>query len=265
MGGDGQCKTLTTVGAAVSGGAISGNLRPLCGTLAARLPRAAGQAPPSERYAIPHNPASTHAARADSPDWLPLALAILLGTAAIVAGLIAWRAAVHAGHAQQEFAISTQAVNNANVLQQNASAVAFGERNLFLSFRSAMAQNDQARSAEIRGLMDAETVRAVDWWLAKSPAARPTSPFSSSNPDWTTPRRIINARAALDESVVSLHSAEGQLRRSHNLEFLEAALALAFLTGGLTSTLGSAAAQRVLLTVSAALLTLAFVGLVVLW
>ena len=67
--------------------------------------------------------------------------------------------------------------------------------------------------------------------------SRPSSPFSAANPEWTTPRRIIDARAALDESVATLAAADEQIHRSHNLELLEAMLAIAFLTGGLTATL----------------------------
>ena len=54
---------------------------------------------------------------------------------------------------------------------------------------------------------------------------------------------IIDARAALDESVATLASADEQIHRSHELELLEAMLAIAFLTGGLTATLQSDSAQ----------------------
>ena len=57
----------------------------------------------------------------------------------------------------------------------------------------------------------------------------------------------------------------GSRRRAHNLELLEAILAIAFLTGGLTATLGSRAAQSILLAVSVVVLGVAAVGLMVLW
>ena len=75
-----------------------------------------------------HHAHSDHNAHLSGPAWLPVVLAILLGTAAMVAGLIAWRAAGHSGHAQAEFTLSTQAVNNANSLQQNASQAVISER-----------------------------------------------------------------------------------------------------------------------------------------
>jgi hypothetical protein len=208
---------------------------------------------------------SDHSLHLSGPAWLPLALAILLGTAAMVSGLIAWRAAVHTGHAQEEFALSTQAVNNANSLHQNASQEVISERSLFIAYEDAVAQHDPVRVADARGLMDPATVRTIDWWLDQPPASRPSSPFSAANPEWTTPRRIIDARAALDESVATLSSADEQIHQSHNLELLEAILAIAFLTGGLTATLRSDAAQLVLLGVSVAVLSVAAVGLVVLW
>lgn len=117
----------------------------------------------------------------------------------------------------------------------------------------------------IRGLMDPSTVRTIDWWLAQSAESRPSSPFSAANPEWTTPRRVIDARAALDESVATLAAADHEIHRSHNLELLEAILAIAFLTGGLTATLKSESAQKILLGVSVAVLSLAAVGLAVLW
>ena len=65
---------------------------------------------------------------------------------------------------------------------------------------------------------------------------------------------VIDARAALDDSVATLTSADDQIHRSHNLELLEAILAIAFLTGGLTATLRSRSAQSILLGVSVTVL-----------
>jgi hypothetical protein len=199
------------------------------------------------------------------PAWLPVVLAILLGTAAMVAGLIAWRAAGHSGQAQREFALSTQADNNANSLQQNVSQAVNSERSLFIAYEDAVAQHDPILAADARGLMDPPTVGAIDWWLGQSPASRPSSPFAAANPQWTTPRMIIDARAALDDSVATLTSATDQIHQSHDLELLEALLAIAFLTGGLTATLQSQSAQSILLAVSIVVLGVATVGLVVLW
>jgi hypothetical protein len=212
-----------------------------------------------------HHAHSDHSAHMSGPAWLPVALAILLGTAAMVAGLIAWRAAGHSGDAQAELALSTQANNNANSLQQNASEAVVNERSLFIAYEDAVAQHDQVRAADARGLMDPATVRTIDWWLGQSATSRPASPFSAANPEWTTPRRLIDARAALDASAETLNSADDQIHQSHNLELLEAILAIAFLTGGLTATLRSDSAQRILLSVSVVVLSLAAAGLVVLW
>ena len=208
---------------------------------------------------------SGHNAHLSGPEWLPMALAILLGTAAMVGGLIAWRAAAHSGEAQSQFALSTQAVNNANSLQQNASEAVASERTLFIAYEDALAQHDPVRTADARGLMDPPTLRAIDWWMNQAPDSRPSSPFASANPEWTTPRRVIDARTALDESVTTLSGADEQIHQSHNLELLEAILAIAFLTGGLTATLRSDSAQLILLGVSVAVLSVATIGLVVLW
>jgi hypothetical protein len=183
----------------------------------------------------------------------------------MVAGLIAWRAAGHSGEAQKEFALSTQAANNANSLQQNTSQAVMNERNLFIAYEDAVARHDPVLAGEARGLMDAPTQRTIDWWLHQSATSRPSSPFAAANPQWTTPRQIIDARAAFDESATTLTSAEDEIHRSHDLELLAALLAIAFLTGGLTATLQSSSAQSILLAVSVVVLFLAAVGLVVLW
>ena len=164
-----------------------------------------------------------------------------------------------------KFALSTQAVNNANSLQQGASEEVASERSLFIAYEDALAQHDPVRIADARGLIDPPTLRAIDWWTNQAPDSRPSSPFAAANPEWTTPRRIIDARAALDESVSMLGGADEQIHQSHNLELLEAILAIAFLTGGLTATLRSDSAQMMLLGVSVAVLSVATIGLVVLW
>ena len=106
-----------------------------------------------------HHAHSDHHVHMSGPAWLPVVLAILLGTAAMVAGLIAWRAAVHSGDAQGEFALSTQAVNNANSLQQNASQAVISERSLFIAYEDAVAQHDGPHR-RCRGLMDPPTLRS---------------------------------------------------------------------------------------------------------
>ena len=85
---------------------------------------------------------------------------------------------------QGEFALSTQAVNNANSLQQNASQAVISERSLFLAYEDAVAQHDEGRTADARGLMDPATLRTIDWWLDQPSESRP----SSQPPQMATPR-----------------------------------------------------------------------------
>ena len=212
-----------------------------------------------------HHGHAAHDTHGNGPVWLPVALALVLGTAALVAGITAWRAAGHSGDAQREFALSTQADNNANSLHQNASEVVINERSLFVAYEDALAQHDPQRVADARGLMDPATLRAVDWWEHQSPASRPASPFAAANPAWTTPRLIIDARHALDESSRTLSTADDQIHRSHELELLDAILAIALLTGGLAATFHSRSAQTILLAVSVVVVTIAGMGLALLW
>jgi hypothetical protein len=206
-----------------------------------------------------------HNEHVHGPGWLPIVLALLLGAAALVAGITTWRAAGHSGEAQRDFALSTQAASNANSLQQSASQAVTNERTLFVAYEDAVAAGDLARAADTRGLIDPPTLRAIDWWREQPPGSRPASPFAAANPEWTTPRLIIDARAALDESASTLTEADDEIHRSHELELLDAVLAIALLTGGLTATLRSRPAQMILLCVSVAVLAVATVGLAVLW
>src|SRR5260370_793206 len=87
-----------------------------------------------------------------------------------------------------------------------------------------------------------------------------------SGPEWLpVALAVLLGTPAIGESVATLSGADDQIHRSHNLELLEAILAIAFLTGGLTATLRSDSAQMILLGVSVAVLSLAAIGLVILW
>src|SRR4051812_9221530 len=97
-----------------------------------------------------HHEHSGHGVQISGPAWLPIALAVLLGSAAMVAGLLAWRSAGHSGDAQAELAVSTQAASNANSLQQNASQAVISERTLFIAYEDAVAEHDAVRIADAR-------------------------------------------------------------------------------------------------------------------
>ncbi len=63
-----------------------------------------------------------------APRWLNLSLAVVLGVAAIVSGVTAWRGTVLNGHAVENFTLSTQSVNDANSLAQEAERASTSER-----------------------------------------------------------------------------------------------------------------------------------------
>ena len=199
------------------------------------------------------------------PAWLPLAIALILGLAALVAGLTAWRAAVHLGNSQVALTFSTQSVNNANTAAQDSNKLVSDERSMFIVYEEALQQGDTLRAQEIRALMAPSTQKTIDWWLNAPASNRPASPFSSANPEWITPRKVIDTNEVLDLAEAELIKAEDEIHQAHSLELLEAILAIAFLTGGLTATLRSQSAQFLLLSVSATVLVISAVGLLVLW
>lgn len=214
---------------------------------------------------VPHSPTADHHLTIAGPPWLPMALALVLGFAALVSGMTAWRVAIHSGHAQTGFAVSTQQVNNANALAQDVSRAVNSERSLFLSWEQASQNGDALLAAESLSMMGPSTQAAVKWWSDEPPGNRPVTPFSSANPEWATPGLIIDSTSTAQEAAMGLKEAEDQLNQSHNLELLVALLAIALLTGGLTATLKSSRAQLVLLGVSCLTIVVATIGIVVLW
>ncbi|CAB4834665.1 MAG: hypothetical protein F2903_07585 [Actinobacteria bacterium] len=212
-----------------------------------------------------HNPATEHHLSINGPSWLPMALALVLGISALVSGVTAWRVAIHSGHAQLGFAVSTQSVNNANAVSQNVTRAVGSERALFISWDQAVLAGNTELANSILSMMEPDTQAAVHWWNDEAINNRPPTPFASANPKWTTPGQIIEAAAISEEATNKLDESNAQLNQAHNLELLGALLAIALLTGGLTATLKSTQAQLTLLGVSCTSLGVATIGLVILW
>ena len=66
------------------------------------------------------------------PRWLSIGIALVLGFAAIAAGITGWRGTVMSGHAVRDFTLSTQALNEANVLAQDSERSMNSQRQLFI-------------------------------------------------------------------------------------------------------------------------------------
>jgi hypothetical protein len=213
-----------------------------------------------------HGPAPEHHhARRHAPSWMSLALALMLGAAAMASGFIAWRAAVHSGAATKAYTQTELDLNNTNTLRQELQQAIINQRDLFVSYETAVGNGQSSIATEIKNLMDPSTLATVNWWLAQPVGLRPPSPFSAANPDWVVPTLSIEVLDATATTTSTQDSADANLERSHQLELLEALLAIAFLTGGLTSTLEHHRAKAILLTTSTIVLVMATVGLVVLW
>lgn len=199
------------------------------------------------------------------PRWLGITTAIVLGVAAVFAGVTTWRAQVMQGHAVEHFTLSTQSANDANTLAQDAERAMVGERQLFIDYRSALDAGDGPRATQILAMMNANSRAAIAWWRAQPKADRPYSPFVSANPAWDAPGVVIDAKASLDQSNHYLKSAEAELARAHNLEFVAAFLTIGFLAGGLTGTFESTRMRISLLAVAIAVLIGCVVGAVLFW
>jgi len=199
------------------------------------------------------------------PRWLSISTVTILGIAAILAGVTAWKSAVMQGHAVENLTLSTKATTDANALTQAAERSMTSERQLFIDFRSALDSANKNRSVMIFGMMNPNTRAAIGWWREQPKESRPTSPFVSANPSWDAPGVIIDAKAALDRSNEYLHVAEFQLGRAHDLEFLAALLTIAFLASGLTPLFESLRSRISLMTVSTSVVISCLIGTAVFW
>ena len=199
------------------------------------------------------------------PRWLSITTAVVLGVAAILAGVTAWKSTVMEGHALENLTRSTQAVNDANALGQEAERNRTGERDLFIDYRVALDEGNDGRAESILGMMSATTRAAIDWWAAQPEDDRPSSPFVSANPDWAAPGTVVQAETSLAAANELLVKAEHELDQAHNLEFVAALLTIAFLAGGLTGLFESTRARIGFLSISAATLVGCVVATVVFW
>lgn len=210
-----------------------------------------------------HAGGSEHALH--GPRWLSITTAVVLGVAAILAGVTAWKSTVMEGHALENLTRSTQAVNDANALGQEAERNRTGERDLFIDYRVAIDEGDDERAESILGMMSSTTRAAIDWWAAQPEGDRPSSPFVSANPAWAAPGTVIQAETSLEAANDLLVKAEHELEQAHNLEFVAALLTIAFLAGGLTGLFESTRARIGFLSVSVVTLVGCVAATAVFW
>lgn len=197
--------------------------------------------------------------------WWNVSLAVILGVAAIVAGITAWRGTVLNGHAVENFTLSTQSTNNANTMAQDAERSINTQRTLYLEYAQARDAKDAKRAAMAYSMMDSGTRSAIEWWDQQAAGNRPPSPFSAANPEWPAPSSIIDARLTLDESAAQLELANAELAKSHTLELLAALLTITFLAGGLSGVFESQNAKRALVAASGGTLVVCLIALVFMW
>ncbi len=199
------------------------------------------------------------------PRWLGITTAIVLGIAAVFAGVATWRAQVMQGHSVEHFTLSTQAGSTANTLMQNAERSMSSERQLFIDYRTALENGDKQLATTVLSMMTTNSRAAIAWWKAQPAIDRPYTPFVSANPNWDAPGVVIDAKAALESSTENLELAETELGRSHNLEFVAAFLTISFLAGGLAGTFESLRMRIGLLAVSVIVLVGCIGGAVAFW
>lgn len=121
------------------------------------------------------NPASVE----DPPnDKLQLVAAIILGLAATLTALSAYKAALLDGEALTGYTESTKTLNDANAFNAQGNSVEILDKQLFVQYATASQSGNQELADYLTTLMRPELQKAVEWWQTSEDA---TTPFDEAD------------------------------------------------------------------------------------
>lgn len=130
-------------------------------------------------------------------DRTELAIAILLGIAAILTAWSAFQSAELGGTVTTAYSQGIRLSDEASQAYNESTASDIADEALFLEFAKATNENDEATAAYIHdSLMSEDLAAAVDWWAEQPESAGFDTPFVEENPAWST--EAIDAAADLD-------------------------------------------------------------------
>ncbi len=112
---------------------------------------------------------------------LELFAAIILGIAAILTAISAYKAALSDGNALQGYTESTRTLNDSGTFYAQSNQAVSNDQALFVQYAVAARNGDDELTAYIKAnLMEPNLRKAVDWWESKEGAAK--SPFVDESP-----------------------------------------------------------------------------------
>ncbi len=114
-------------------------------------------------------------AAVDDPpnDRLQLIAAIILGLAATLTAVSAYKAALLDGDALSGYTESTAKLNDANAFNAQGNSTEALDQQLFVQYASAAQSGNEEFADYLTTLMRPELVKAIDWWQGSEDAATP--------------------------------------------------------------------------------------------
>jgi len=140
---------------------------------------------------------------------MEVAIAMLLGLAAIVTAWCSFQASQLGDVVQKSYSEGIRAADAASQAYNSAITNDIRDQTLFLEFaKAAQAGDDETALYVLQTLMPPELSAAVEWWSSQPDDAGLDSPFVDANPEWSD--AAYQEAVALDESSQAYFDAADQ-------------------------------------------------------
>jgi hypothetical protein len=141
-------------------------------------------------------------------DRIEIALAILLGIAAVLTAWATFQSSQLAGSVAAQYSEGIRAADAASQDYNDATAVEVADEGVFLEYTKALHSGEKELATYIHSsLMTPELAAAVDWWEAQPHSGGVATPFTSDNPHWSNPK-FADARRLDAEADASFAEAD---------------------------------------------------------
>jgi hypothetical protein len=166
--------------------------------------------------------------------WTEVAVAALLGLAAIAAAWSAYRATLVRDDASSTSTQAIRALNLATGSLLHDDSLHTRNQELFLEYRRALDANEPAQAARVlRDVMRPELRRQVVWWTTQ-PLGKYPSPFVAEDPFYK-PSYLIGGRQARQISIDLFNEGDKITREANRYELMTVILALGLFILGIAA------------------------------
>lgn len=120
--------------------------------------------------------------------WMELVAAVILGVAAILTAISAYKAALLDGDALQGYTESTRTLNDSSTFYSQANQTYSQDQTIFIQYATAAQAKNSELQSYLLNLMRPELQKAVEWWEKTDDATtpfdeEPGNPYSVSDTD----------------------------------------------------------------------------------